>query len=289
VRLNESSLNRRSFLRGSAVVAAAASLPATSLLAAIDPGLPASPVSLGVCSYTFRSMPRAQMIVALKQLKLTRLNCKDVKDHLPMNNPSEMKAALADYAANGITVTAVGTVYFKDPKQFRANFEYAKAAGVKVIVAGDPAKENLPAIEKLVKEFDIRFAIHNHGPEDPLWPSPLTVLDAVKNMDPRMGSCMDIGHTMRSGTDVVSAIHKVGPRLFDLHAKDLANAQAKDSQVAVGEGIMPIRGIFKALTEIRYQGNVDLEYEIFPDNVMPGVVESFAYMRGVLDGMGYAS
>jgi sugar phosphate isomerase/epimerase len=257
------------------------------MIAAIDPGLPKSPVRLGVCSYTFRSMTRAQMIAALKQLKLTRLNCKDVKDHLPMTPLEAEQAALADYATNGITVAAVGTVYFKDPAQFRANFEYAKAAGVKVIVAGDPMPASLPAIEKLVKEFDIKFAIHNHGPEDPIWPSPLTVLAAVKNLDPRMGSCMDVGHTMRSGTDVVSAIHKVGPRLFDMHMKDLAKADAKDSQVAVGEGIMPVRGIFKALMEIKYLGNVDLEYEIFADNPMPGVTESFAYMRGVLDGMGY--
>jgi sugar phosphate isomerase/epimerase len=288
MRLTETSLNRRSFFRGSAAVAAVGLLPNARLLAATDPGLQTSPVRLGVCSYTFRTMTRAQMIAALKQLKLTRLNCKDVKDHLPMTPPEAEQAALADYAANGITVTAVGTVYFKDPKQFRANFEYAKAAGVKVIVAGDPAKDSLPAIEKLVKEFDIKFAIHNHGPEDPVWPSPLTVLDAVKNLDPRMGSCMDVGHTMRSGTDVVAAIHKVGPRLFDMHIKDLAKADAKDSQVAVGEGIMPIRGIFKALMEIKYPGNVDLEYEIFADNPMPGVTESFAYMRGVLDGMGYA-
>ncbi len=152
-----------------------------------------------------------------------------------------------------------------------------------------PTREVLPRMEKFVKEYDIRMAIHNHGPEDKQFPSPLDVLAAVKNMDPRIGCCIDAGHTMRSGTDVVEAIKKVGPRLFDMHIKDLANPTAKESQVAVGEGVMPVRAIFKTLIDMRYAGDVDLEYEIHADNPMPGVVESFAYMRGVLAGMGYRS
>jgi len=288
---NSSSFSsRRSFLRSSAAVVGAGCLPSTASFAFAAPAAPAempSPIRLGMASYTLRTMDRAQVIAAMKTLRLTTINCKDVKDHLPSTSVEAEQAALADYAANGTKVTAVGAVYFKEPAEFRKNFEYAKAAGVKVIVAGDPLPENLPAIEKLVKEYDIKFAIHNHGPEDKVWPSPLTVLEAVKGLDPRMGSCIDVGHTMRAGTDVVSAIHKVGPRLFDMHMKDLAKPDAKDSQVAVGEGIMPVRDIFKALIEIKYPGNVDLEYEIFPDNPMPGVVESFAYMRGVLSGMGF--
>ena len=282
--------SRRNFLRTSAALAAASCLPSGSARAFAAPreetGTP-SPIRLGLASYTLRNMPRAEVIKAIQQLHLKTVNCKDVKDHLPSTSPEAEQAALADYAANGIKVTAVGTVYFKEPAEFRKNFEYAKAAGVKVIVAGDPLPESLPAIEKLVKEYDIKFAIHNHGPEDKVWPSPLTVLAAMKGMDPRMGSCMDVGHTMRAGTDVVDAIQKVGPRLFDMHMKDLAKPDAKDSQVAVGAGIMPVREIFQALIKINYPGNVDLEYEIFPDNPMPGVIESFAYMRGVLTGMGY--
>jgi sugar phosphate isomerase/epimerase len=98
---------------------------------------------------------------------------------------------------------------------------------------------------------------------------------------------MDLGHSLRAGADVVAAVHAAGPRLFDLHIKDLADATSRESQVAVGEGIMPVRGIFQALIETKYPGNVDLEYEIHGDNPMPGVVESFAYMRGTLTGMGY--
>jgi sugar phosphate isomerase/epimerase len=285
-------LSRRNFVQSGALVAAACAASfATPSLAEWSPasGKP-SPIRLGMASYTFRSFTRAQVIGFMKQLNLTDLNCKDVKDHLPVD-PALEAQALADYAAAGIKLHAAGTIAFPkdEDDDIRSKFEYCKRAGINVIVAGDPAPTTLPRIEKFVKEYDIRFAIHNHGPEDKLWPSPLDVLKAVKNMDPRMGCCIDVGHAARAGTDVVQAIHEVGPRLFDMHIKDLANLQSRDSQVDVGDGIMPIRGIFEALVAIKYQGFVDLEYEIHADDPMPGVIESFGFMRGVLAGMGYAT
>ena len=95
-----------------------------------------------------------------------------------------------------------------------------------------------------------------------------------------------MGHTARAGTDVVQAIHDAGPRLFNLHMKDLTSFRDKESQVAVGDGIMPVRKMFEALIAMRYTGFVDLEYEIHPDDPMLGVISSFAYMRGVLAGLG---
>jgi sugar phosphate isomerase/epimerase len=273
---------------------AAAALAASSDVFALVQGRPsageASPIRLGLASYTFRNFSRAQLIGFMKQLNVSALNAKDVKDHLPMD-PQAEAAALADYAAAGIKLHAAGAIYFaKDEDQdIRSKFEYCKRAGIGVIVAGDPALATLPRIEKFVKEFDIRIAIHNHGPEDKLWPSPLDVLRAVKDMDPRMGCCIDVGHAARAGTDVVQAIREAGPRLFNVHMKDLTSFQSKESQVAVGDGILPVRGMFEALIAIKYNGFVDLEYEIHPDDPMPGVISSFAYMRGVLAGMGYRS
>jgi len=286
------SMSRRNFVQSGALIAAAcaASTSASSFGEwTPKPGNP-SPIHLGLASYTFRSFTRAQLLEFMKQLNLTDLNCKDVKDHLPMD-PALEAQALADYAAAGIKLHAAGTIGFPkdDDDDIRSKFEYCKRAGISVIVAGDPAPETLPRIEKFVKEYNIQFAIHNHGPEDKIWHSPLDVLKAVKNMDPRMGCCIDVGHAARAGTDVVQDIHEVGPRLFDMHIKDLANFQSRDSQVDVGDGIMPIRGIFEALIAIQYKGFVDLEYEIHGDNPMPGVLESFGFMRGVLAGMGFAS
>jgi sugar phosphate isomerase/epimerase len=285
-------LSRRDFVRSSALMAAALAAPLDIL--ALSRQTPAtgetSPIRLGLASYTFRNFTRAQLIGFLKQLHMSGVNLKDVKDHLP-SDPQQETAALADYAAAGIRPHAAGTIYFdKDEDADIGNkFEYAKRAGISVIVAGDPAPATLPRIEKFVSEYDIRFAIHNHGPEDKLWHSPLDVLKAVKGLDPRIGCCIDVGHTVRAGTDVVQAIHEAGPRLFNIHMKDLTNFQNMESQVAVGEGKMPVQQIFQALSTIGYQGFVDLEYEIYPDNPMPGVIASFAYMRSVLAGLGYTT
>jgi sugar phosphate isomerase/epimerase len=285
-------ISRRNFVRSGALVAGA--FTSTSDLFALAQKQPttdeASPIRLGLASYTFRNFSRAQMIGFLKQLNVFALNAKDVKNHLPAE-PQQQAAALADYAAAGISLHAAGTIYFEkdEDADIRSKFEYCKRAGIAVIVSGDPAPETLPRMEKFVKEYDIRIAIHNHGPEDKLWHSPLDVLKAVKGMDPRIGCCIDVGHTARAGTDVVQAIHEAGARLFNVHMKDLTNFQNKESQVAVGDGLMPVGRVFEALVAMRYKGFVDLEYEIHPEDPMPGVISSFAYMRGVLAGLGYAS
>src|SRR5580698_188163 len=221
---NKTTFSRRDFVRSGAVVAAAFSAPAAvSALAheSLSPG-EALPIRLGLASYTFRNFSRVQMIGFMKQLNVFALNAKDVKDHLPMDAQQEA-AALADYAAAGIKLHAAGAIYFAkdDDTDIRSKFEYCKRAGIGVIVAGDPTPETLPRIEKFVKEYDIRIAIHNHGPEDKLWHSPLDVLKAVNGLDPRMGCCIDVGHTVRAGTDVVQAIREAGPKLHNVHMKDL--------------------------------------------------------------------
>ncbi len=289
----KNTFSRRNFLQSSALVAASAATPAVikpapaKAEAVAAAGKP-SPVKLGLASYTFRNFTRAQLVGFMKQLNLSDLNCKDVKDHLPMD-PTLEAAALADYAAAGIRLHAAGTIAFPkdDDDDIRSKFEYAKRAGINVIVAGDPAPATLPRIEKFVREYDIRLAIHNHGPEDKIYHSPFDVLKIVKDLDPRIGCCIDVGHAARAGANLVEAIHAVGPRLYDVHVKDLTSFSSKESQVPVGEGILPFREMFEALIKINYKGFVDLEYEIHPDDPMPGVIESFAFMRGVLDGMGY--
>ncbi len=287
--MSKNSVSRRDFVRSGALVAAALATSSEIPVQAQEKLTAETtlPICLGLASYTFRNFSRAQIIGFMKQLNVAALNAKDVKDHLPMDAQEET-AALTDYAAAGIKLHAAGAIYFTkdDDSDIRAKFEYCKRASIPVIVAGDPAPETLPRIEKFAREYDIRVAIHNHGPEDKLWHSPLDVLQAVKGMDSRMGCCMDVGHTVRAGTDVVQAIHAAGPRLFNIHMKDLANFQDKESQVAVGEGIMPVPEIFAALISTGYKGFVDLEYEIHPDDPLPGVTASFAYMRGVLAGMG---
>jgi sugar phosphate isomerase/epimerase len=242
-------------------------------------------VKLGVASYSLRNFPRAKAIEMVKALRTPWINLKSF--HMPYElSPAEIAAARREVEDAGLTIVGGGTITFDkdtDPDVARY-FDYARAAGMPLIVATmDPAI--LPRVERHAKQYDIKVAIHNHGPEDPHFPSPYDVLKAVKDMDPRVGLCIDIGHTARTGTNVVQAIADAGPRLLDMHAKDLRDMKEKESQCIVGEGAMPIPAIFRQLVAMKYPGYVNLEYEIDADDPLPGMQRSFAYMRGVLAGM----
>ncbi len=271
-------MKRRDFL---ATVAVASTVKSWSL--------PPSPnIRLGLCTYTFRKFTRAQAIQMTKDAGVKYVNVKDV--HLSMKlSPEEMRAAAKEFRDAGLEITAGGTITMNKPDEaaIRASFQYAKTCGMPVIVAA-PTRETLPIVEKMAKEFDIRIAIHNHGPEDKHFPSPYDVLDAVKGMDPRMGLCMDVGHAMRAGADVVKAAADAGARLHDMHIKDLKDPKDKDSQCVVGQGVMPIADLFRQLRKMNYKGTVDLEYEIQADDPLTGVKESFAFMRGVVEKLGSA-
>jgi sugar phosphate isomerase/epimerase len=242
-------------------------------------------VKLGVASYSLRAFPRADAIRMTKELGTRYINLKSF--HLAYEStPEQITAARQEIAAAGLEVVGGGTITFDTDTDegVRKYFEYAKAAGMPLIVCtGKPSV--LPRVEKFAKQYNIKIAIHNHGPEDPDFPSPYDALKAVKGMDPRMGLCIDIGHTVRTGTDVVRAVADAGPRLLDMHAKDLRDLKAKESQCIVGEGKIPIPAIFRQLRAIRYGGYVNLEYEIDEKDPLPGMKQSFGYMRGVLAGM----
>ena len=272
--------SRRSFL-GSA--AGALTLVRTSSAAPKTDD--AADLKLGVASYSFREFQRQLAITDTRKLNVRYINIKDY--HLPLNStPGEIAQARQEFNKAGLTILGGGNISFPttDEDDIHHKFEYAKLAGMPVIVCA-PTHETLPLMEKYVKQYDIKIAIHNHGPEDKHFPTPQSALEAVKNMDPRCGFCIDIGHTARTGVDVVESVRLAGPRLFDMHAKDLADFSSKESQVPVGDGIMPIVGIFKELKRMNYQGGVMLEYEVEGDNPFPGMQKSFAYMRGVLAGL----
>ena len=248
-----------------------------------------SDIKLGVASYSFRKFSRAEAIAMTKQLGTPYLNVKDF--HLALTSkPEEIDAAKKEFADAGIILVGCGNVSFAkdDEDDIRRKFVYAKRAGFPLIVCA-PTHVTLPKLEKFVKEFDIKIAVHNHGPEDKNFPTPQSVLAVVKNMDPRCGLCMDIGHTSRAGADIVASIMEAGPRLLDMHTTDLADPMVKESQVAVGEGKLPIPQIFKQLVKMGYDGSVNLEYEINETDPMPGMQKSFAYMRKVLSNIPFLS
>ncbi len=168
-----------------------------------------------------------------------------------------------------------------DPAKIKNEFEYAKNAGFPLIFV-DPEPAALDTIEQMAKTYDIKVAIHNHGPEDKRWPRPQDAYAAVKSRDKRLGLCVDIGHTLRTGTDPIQACRECRDRLYDMHVKDLAAKSDKESQVEVGRGVIDFPALFKTLIDIGYQGQVGLEYEIKAKDPLPGMIESMAYMRGVL-------
>ena len=240
---------------------------------------------IGIASYTFREFQRKMAIDLMKQLAVSYVSVKDV--HLSYSlSPEDLTKGINEFKKAGLTPVSSGNTDLRstDPAVLRRYFQYARNCGIPMLIAA-PTHESLPAVEKLAKEFDIKVAIHPHGPEDTHFPVPKVVLDSIKGMDARMGMCLDVGHATRGGADVVQEIANAGPRLFDLHMKDLKNNTDKDSQCDVGQGIIPIVAIFKQLKKVGYRGCVNLEYEINSENPLPGAQRSIGYMKGVLAGM----
>jgi sugar phosphate isomerase/epimerase len=275
--------SRRTFLTTAAAALAAPALTELPAFAGAPLQKPAgsSGLKIGLASYSMRKFSLDQTLDLLKEMKVQYANFKDV--HLPRTDTVEtMKANRQKIEAAGVTIMGGGTITWKDDNEaeIRKDFEYAKTYGFPAIVCS-PNPKAIGTIEKLVKEYDIKIAIHNHGPEDQWYPTPKEVLAVVKSRDPRMGSCMDIGHATRAGADIVDMVKLLGPRLIDIHAKDLASKTAKESQVEVGKGVLDIPGLFRALLREKFAGHVGLEYEINVDSPQVGIKESVAYERGV--------
>ena len=272
--------SRRTFFGG---LAATAAWPLLSRVADASPAVPGkgAPLKLGLASYSMREFTLDQALDMAKQMGVKYMTFKDV--HVPRTDPPEKTRALrAKIEAAGITIMGGGTITIpNDPVQIKKEFEYAKNAGFPLIYT-DPEPAALDTIEKMAKEYDIRAVIHNHGPEDKRWPRPQDAYAAIKSRDKRLGLCVDVGHTTRTGTDPVAACRECRDRLYDMHVKDLLAATDKESQTEVGRGVLDFPGLFKTLIEIGYQGQVGLEYEINAKNPLPGMIESMAYMRGVL-------
>jgi inosose dehydratase len=274
---------RRAFIASAGAVLAGSRLGAASQTGATNAGTvrPGEPLKIGIASYSLRNFPLDRALEMARAANVRYMTFKDV--HIPRSDPPEaVRASRARIEAAGITIMGGGTINMdNDQAQIRRDFEYARLAGFPLIYASpDPAA--LDFIEQQVREFDIRLVIHNHGPEDKWYPAPQDAYRHIQGRDRRMGLCVDVGHTMRTGTDPVEAILKHHDRVYDLHVKDLADATDKDSQVEVGRGVLDVPRLVRALLKIKYAGQVGLEYEIKPDDPLPGIIESLAYIRGVI-------
>jgi sugar phosphate isomerase/epimerase len=235
---------------------------------------------LGIAGYTFAKFDIEKSIAMMKRIGVLNLSVKDF--HLPLNSSEEkIKSVLGQFAASNVKVYAVGVIYMKTKDAVDEAFAYAKKVGVDLIV-GVPNYDLLDYTEQKVKETDIRMAIHNHGPEDALYPGPEQVYERIKNRDQRMGLCLDIGHALRAGTDLEKAIKDYRSRLFDLHIKDVTAANKDGKAAEIGRGVIDFNKVIKALRKINYTGQCSIEFEKDMTDPLPGMAESIGYFRGVM-------
>jgi inosose dehydratase len=235
---------------------------------------------LGIAGYTFYKFDLQKTLETLKKTDVHYLCIKNF--HLPLTSTDEEIMAfhtkLADFEVEGY---AVGPLYMKTEEEADKIFEYAKRVGVKTIV-GVPTYELLPYVSKKVAEYDMKFAIHLHGPDIEIFPDADDVWENIKDLDPRMGMCLDIGHDRRNGKDPVADLKKYHSRVFDIHLKDVTAASKEGYSVEVGRGILDIPGFVKMLRKVNYTGVVSLEHERNMDNPFMGIAESVGYFRGVI-------
>ena len=237
-------------------------------------------LKLGLTSYTFRNFSLEQTIDMTKRLALKRISLKDM--HLPLNSTKkEIEKAVSEIKKAGLDLYGVGVIYMTNNEEVEQAFEYAKAAGIQVII-GVPEHEFLPLAEQKVKEYNIKLAIHNHGPTDKRFPSPESVYEKIKNMDKRIGLCLDIGHTMRLGIDPSEPFEKYHDRIFDIHIKDESKATADGETTEIGRGVIDIPKFLKTLIKYNYSETVAFEFEKDKEDPLPGVAESVGYVKGVL-------
>jgi sugar phosphate isomerase/epimerase len=282
--MNAERINRRHFLQ-TGLLGSTLAWGGTAMAAVVKPDREADDgLKIGMASYTYRKFTLDQAIEMTKDAGLKYINLKDV--HLPLTSTKEeCQAARAKIEAAGLKLMGGGVIYMKnDEDEVRKIFDYAVNAGMPVIVCS-PVPDALDAVEKMARETGVMIAIHNHGPTDKTYPSPMDVYKMVKDRDPLMGICMDVGHTARIGVDPVECIEQCGGRLHDMHMKDETQATPEGKPTEVGRGVLDIVGILKALDARKYPYHVGLEYEAHSDNPQPGVRESIGYIRGVLAAM----
>jgi inosose dehydratase len=236
--------------------------------------------SIGMAGYTFKEFSVEKTIEMMNRIGVFNLSLKDF--HMPMNSTAEqINAVIGKFKAAGINVYTVGVVYMKTQESVDQAFDYARMAGVKMIV-GAPDYALLQYVEKKIKSYNFKLAIHNHGPDNPLYPNATDIWNHIKDLDSRIGICIDIGHTTRDGQDPNVDILKYQSRIYDMHIKDVDKATKDGKTVEMGRGIINIPKVVETLRKIKYSGSCSLEFEKDMTDPLPGIAESIGYLKGVM-------
>ena len=267
---------RRHFLSRAGAVLAAVPLAGTALAQ----GTKSPRFTLAMASYTFRKFGLEETLAMTKRLGLTRIAFKDF--HLALNSsPEAIREAASKTRDAGLELYSCGVVYMKTEAEVKQAFEYAKTAGMGLIVAV-PEHGLLPLVDRMAREYDIKVAIHNHGPGDLVYPSPQSAWDRISGLDPRIGLCLDIGHAQRLGLDPSAEFARFSGRVLDVHIKDVSAPSEKGTTVEIGRGVIDIPKFIRTLVKLNYSGALALEYEKDESDPLPGAAESAGYLRGVI-------
>ena len=272
--------SRRKFFQQASLALAAAGVQTPLAGFATSPAEKKTKMPIGIAGYTFVKVEMDSAIAMMKRLDVSNLSLKDV--YLPLSSSDEnIHSVVGKFQQNGINIYTVGVIYMKSNEAVDQAFDYAKKVGVNMIV-GVPTYDLLDYAESKVKSTNIRLAIHNHGPEDALYPGPEQVYSRIKDRDPRMGLCLDIGHALRAGVEPARAVKAYKDRLFDLHIKDV-NANAKDAKaIEIGRGVIDFEALIKALRETNYKGMCSIEFEKDMQDPLPGIAESLGFFKGTM-------
>jgi sugar phosphate isomerase/epimerase len=274
--------NRRNFIKATGLGIAAATVPglATASVSRSESSKSEFGFQLGVASYSLREFSQEQAIDMTLRCGVNQITFKSM--HLPLDSDMEtIKKAVALCKQKGVNLYGGGVIYMKSKAEVDQAFEYAKTAEMKMIV-GVPNHDLLDYVEGKVKEHDIMLAIHNHGPGDLVYPSAESAYVLIKNRDKRMGLCIDIGHTKRINRDPEQDVKDYFDRALDIHIKDVTAATAEGKTCIIGRGVINFPSFMKSVVKLGYKGALSLEYEAEGKDPLPGMMESFGYVRGVL-------
>ncbi len=281
---NSTRLTRRDLLRNAALGTAGLALLPEMAFGGRAPN-PYKPFRMAIQSYTLRGYKLDEALEKTKALGLKYWEGWD--GHLPITQDAGQIAAYKQkLAAYGITMPTYGVVSFNnDEADARKKFEFAKAMGVKTMSAY-PAADSFAMLDKLVDEYKINLAIHNHGPGDNLYDKFQKGLDAIKGHSPRIGACIDTGHYLRSDERPEVAADMFGTRVYGVHLKDVKVGPGdQKSFTELGKGGLDMNIFLKVLIKHGYpqRGLLSLEYEEHPDNPIPYIEECLKTTRNSLD------
>lgn len=274
--MNSPSLNRRRWLAAAAATAAAVSLPRTAFAAA------KSQAKLGIQLYSLRGYNVNDALQHAADLGFDEVEF--YSGMLPLDSTAEQIAAIKKRVADlGMSISAHGVNHFgSDAAANRKLFEFAKALDVPTITA-DPDPAAFDNLDDLVEEFDIRVAIHNHGPSA-RYNRVVDVLKAIEGHDERIGACADLGHYIRSGEQPVEVIRSLKGRLYGIHLKDFAEMKEHAKGVVLGKGHLDVEGVFVAMQDVGFPANgaLSLEYEENPDNPLAEIRECVTVAKAAM-------